>query len=55
MPQHRPKPDLPLGPAFAQAMAAWENGNLTEARRLGRRIVERRPDFGGGHYLLGLI
>jgi len=48
-------PDSSFSTAFAQAMAAWETGNLNEARRLGRRIVERRPDFGGGHYLLGLI
>jgi len=46
---------LTVGEEFAIAMRAWEEGNLTEARRLGRRLAARRPDFGGAHYLLGLI
>ena len=44
-----------LGEAFGRAMQAWETGDVAEARRLARQIVERRPDFGGAQYLLGLI
>jgi len=46
---------LNLGEAFAHAMKTWEDGNTSEARRLARRIADVRPDFGGAHYLLGLI
>lgn len=44
-----------IGEEFAVAMQAWEDGDLAEAQRLGRRLAARRPDFGGAHYLLGLI
>lgn len=44
-----------VGEEFAVAMQAWEDGNLAEAQRLGRRLAAKRPDFGGAHYLLGLI
>lgn len=44
-----------LGEAFGRAMQAWESGDVAEARRLGRQILETRPDFGGAHYLLGLV
>lgn len=46
---------LNIGEAFGHAMQAWDNGNRAEARRLARQIIEARPDFGGAHYLLGLI
>ncbi|BAE52823.1 tetratricopeptide repeat protein [Paramagnetospirillum magneticum] len=46
---------LNIGEAFGRAMAAWDDGNAAEARRLARSIVESKPDFGGAHYLLGLI
>jgi predicted TPR repeat methyltransferase len=46
---------LNVGEAFARAMGAFENGNSTEARRLARQIAEVRPEFGGAHYLLGII
>lgn len=51
------KSDKPLniGEAFGRAMQAWDDGNIAEARRLARTIVEARPDFGGAHYLLGLV
>ncbi|CAA7620847.1 tetratricopeptide repeat protein [Magnetospirillum sp. SS-4] len=44
-----------VGEAFAHAMATWEAGNIAEARRLARRIVDSAPEFGGAHYLLGVI
>lgn len=46
---------LNIGETFGRAMQAWEDGNVAEARRLARAIIEARPDFGGAHYLLGLI
>jgi predicted TPR repeat methyltransferase len=46
---------LNIGEAFGRAMRAWEDGNVAEARRLARAIAEARADFGGAHYLLGLI
>lgn len=44
-----------IGEAFTQAMKTWEDGNTAEARRLARRIADAKPDFGGAHYLLGVI
>ena len=44
-----------IGEAFGRAMQAWDDGNAAEARRLARMNVESKPDFGGAHYLLGLI
>jgi len=46
---------MTVGEEFAIAMKAWEDGDLAEAQRLGRRLATRRPEFGGSHYLLGLI
>jgi predicted TPR repeat methyltransferase len=46
---------LNIAEAFGHAMAAWDDGNAAEARRLARAIVDARPDFGGAHYLLGLV
>ena len=46
---------LNIGEAFSQAMKTWEDGDGAEARRLARRIVEAKPEFGGAHYLLGVI
>ncbi len=46
---------LNIGEAFGRAMQAWDGGNVAEARRLARTIIEARPDFGGAHYLLGLV
>jgi predicted TPR repeat methyltransferase len=46
---------LSLSQAFSEAMAAWENGNPSEARRLARQIIDANPNFGGAHYLLGII
>lgn len=40
---------------FAEAMSAYQDGKTAEARRLTRKLVERHPDFGGAHYLLGLL
>lgn len=40
---------------FANAMRAYEDGKPGEARRLARKLVEQAPDFGGVHYLLGLL
>ncbi|MEW5728943.1 MAG: tetratricopeptide repeat protein [Pseudomonadota bacterium] len=44
-----------IGQAFAEAMRAYEDGRSAEARRLARQLVEARPDFGGAHYLMGLL
>ncbi|MBI3446825.1 MAG: tetratricopeptide repeat protein, partial [Magnetospirillum sp.] len=44
-----------VGDVFGRAMAAWDGGNVAEARRLAKAILDKRPDFGGAHYLLGLI
>ncbi|KIL99652.1 hypothetical protein CCC_03824 [Paramagnetospirillum magnetotacticum MS-1] len=46
---------LNIGEAFGRAMQAWDDGNAAEARRLARSIIETKPEFGGAHYLLGLI
>ncbi|CAA7612454.1 Methyltransferase [Candidatus Terasakiella magnetica] len=46
---------LNVGEVFALAMRAYDAGNAVEARRLARLIVDAKPDFGGAHYLLGLI
>lgn len=46
---------LNVGEAFTHAMATWEAGNVAEARRLARQIADSAPDFGGAHYLLGII
>ncbi|CCG41279.1 tetratricopeptide repeat protein [Magnetospirillum molischianum] len=46
---------MTVGEEFAIAMKAWEAGDRAEARRLGRRLATRHPEFGGAHYLLGLI
>lgn len=41
--------------AFAEAMQAYEQGKAADARRLARRLTEAAPQFGGAHYLLGLL
>ena len=41
--------------AFAEAMHAYQSGKSAEARRLAKRIADQHPDFGGVHYLLGLL
>lgn len=41
--------------AFAEALSHFEAGRTGQARSLCRRLVAERADFGGGHYLLGLI
>ncbi len=43
------------GTVFAKAMAAYEDGHDGEARRLARRLADAQPQFGGAHYLLGLL
>lgn len=40
---------------FAEAMAAYEEGRGSEARRLAKKLSEQAPKFGGAHYLLGLL
>ena len=50
-----PAVTLSLADAFTQAMAAYEGGRMGEARRLARRLADDHPDFGGVHYLLGLL
>lgn len=52
MPAHQKRN---IGDMFAQAMQAFEAGRTTEARRLAQQMVQDRPDFGGGHYLSGLL
>lgn len=47
--------DTSLAEAFAQASRAYGEGRAAEARRLARQIVDSHPDFGGGHYLLGVL
>lgn len=44
-----------IGQVFAEAMRAYEEGRPAEARRLARQLVEAKPDFGGAHYLMGLL
>jgi predicted TPR repeat methyltransferase len=44
-----------VGEAFGLAMAAYDEGKPAEARRIARGLVEAHPNFGGAHYLLGLI
>lgn len=41
--------------AFAEALSHFEAGRTAEARMLCRRIAAAQGDFGGAHYLLGLI
>ena len=40
---------------FAEAMRAYEEGKPAEAKRLARKLTEAAPQFGGAHYLLGLL
>lgn len=44
-----------IGETFARAMQAYEAGKSGEARRLTRKLVQDHPEFGGGHYLAGLL
>ncbi|WP_239988476.1 tetratricopeptide repeat protein [Paramagnetospirillum kuznetsovii] len=46
---------MTVGDTFARAMRTWEEGDVAEARRLARQIIESNPTFGGAHYLLGAI
>lgn len=36
-------------------MRAYEDGKLADAKRLARKLAESAPQFGGAHYLLGLL
>lgn len=40
---------------FTEAMHAYEDGRPGEARRLAKRLTDSQPNFGGAHYLLGLL
>jgi len=40
---------------FAEAMRAYEDGKAADAKRLARKLTEAAPQFGGAHYLLGLL
>jgi predicted TPR repeat methyltransferase len=44
-----------IGDAFAEALSAYEQGQLETARRLAKRLAAKQPGFGGAPYLLGLI
>lgn len=41
--------------AFAEALSHFDAGRTAQARSLCRRLIAARADFGGSHYLLGLI
>ncbi|MBC7951486.1 MAG: tetratricopeptide repeat protein [Rhodospirillaceae bacterium] len=41
--------------SFAEAMRAYEDGKVAEAKRLARKLIDQAPQFGGAHYLLGLL
>ncbi|MBX9634179.1 MAG: tetratricopeptide repeat protein, partial [Magnetospirillum sp.] len=41
--------------SFSEAMRAYEDGKVAEAKRLARRLTDTAPQFGGAHYLLGLL
>jgi predicted TPR repeat methyltransferase len=51
----RKQQSMNLGETFAAAMQAYHEGLPGEARQMARRMVEARPEFGGAHYLLGLL
>lgn len=51
----RGRQTMNVGEAFAKAMAAYEAGRSVDARRLAKQILDVRPDFGGAHYLSGLL
>ncbi len=40
---------------FEQAMTAWRAGRPAEASRIAREIASAAPNFGGAHYLMGLV
>lgn len=46
---------MDIGQALALAFGQFEAGKIGEARSLCRQIEKAKPDFGGVHYLLGLI
>lgn len=41
--------------SFAEAMRAYEDGKVADAKRLARKLTDSAPQFGGAHYLLGLL
>jgi predicted TPR repeat methyltransferase len=45
----------PVAELFAEAMRAYEDGKVAEAKRLARKLTDSAPQFGGAHYLLGLL
>jgi predicted TPR repeat methyltransferase len=51
----RNQQNVNLSQAFQRAMQAYQEGKPAEARQLARQIVEVRREFGGAHYLLGLL
>ncbi|MDA8231966.1 MAG: tetratricopeptide repeat protein [Magnetospirillum sp.] len=50
-----PARTMTVGQAFTEAMKAYQEGKLAAARRLALRLAETHPEFGGAHYLLGLV
>jgi predicted TPR repeat methyltransferase len=51
----RAKRTLTVAEAFAEAMQAYQQGKAANAQRLAKQLAEANPDFGGAHYLLGLL
>jgi len=51
----RAKRTLTIGDAFAEAMQAYHQGKAANALRLAKQLAETNPNFGGAHYLLGLL
>ena len=44
-----------LADGFAEAMQAYETGRVDAAKRLAKKLADAHPQFGGAHYLLGLV
>ena len=44
-----------FGDRFAEAMTAYESGRAETARRLAKALAASHPQFGGAHYLLGML
>ncbi|MGE5518160.1 MAG: tetratricopeptide repeat protein [Bacteroidota bacterium] len=51
----QPEQTKSVSEIFAEAMQAYEDGRPADAKRLGKRLVEAAPKFGGAHYLMGLL
>jgi tetratricopeptide (TPR) repeat protein len=44
----------PAEAGWEEGVAAFKGGNFTQAAKEFQAVIQERPDWGGGHYMLGL-